>query len=314
MMTKNTRGHAILPGCATLVLAAVVFFANAANGFEIDFSKDSVEEVFDGATGTLPEVSEGMVVLPPKIVTREVPVKPGKKYKLQIMAQVDGDFVVEKNDRAHIQALQSHQNRLSSTYGITFQNGNGEEVPALGAGAMGGPWMGGFFLTNTLHPYVFVFYAPEDATSLRVTFQSNGRTTSLSSLQLVEETEEGTVNANPDFRYGELNYSGWKPSRDGRLYKRPDGKVVLNTGYGNSSSFFPLNPESRYRVSAIGEGTYLNIEYLDKNRKSIANRFLIRPTPEGAETEFVPPEGTVMGRMINVRPQLVQDIQIVEAK
>lgn len=254
-----------------LFLIAVLPFANTARAFQVDFSRDVPGELFDESTGGMPEVTDGLAALPARIDTRSLPVEALKKYKLRIDAEVTDDFVVEENDRAHILTRQSHLNRLSSGFSVIFQNAEGEEIPGFG-----GDTARGFFLTKKQHPYVAVFYAPAGAKNLRVRFQSNHRSTQIAGLQLVEETEEGTINPNPDFRYGELNYSGWKPQRDGRLYTRPDGKTVLNWGYRGDSPFFPLSPMRKYAVSATGEGGNLNIQYYDKDGKQIISRFLLR--------------------------------------
>lgn len=299
-------GYILRSGVRPL-LAALLLLANIASAFQVDFSKEAVEELFEG---NLPAISQGMAILPERIETRALPIEAGKKYKLQMTAQVDGDFVVEENDRAHIETL--HRDNLGATYKMRFYNDSGEEVSPLGRNAA---WTGGFFLTKNAHPYVMVFYAPEGATNLKVNFQSNGRTACLSNLKLAEETEEGTLNVNPDFRYGELNYCGWKPSGDGRLYQHPDGKSTLNAGFHYFSPFFPLNPKNTYHVSAIGEGGEVNIDYFDENLKFVVQgRFLIRLKPEGMETEFTPPEGTVMGRVTGIRSPIIQEIRIMEYK
>lgn len=293
-----------------IIIIALFAAATVGNAFQVDFSKEGSKELFSEAQGALPEVSQGKLTLPGRIETLALPVRAGKKYKLQITAQIDGDFVVEQNDRAHIQVLQSHLYRLTSSYTLIFLDAQGNEIGAVGSSVRGVPAPGGFFLTKEPGAYVFVFYVPEHATAMKVLFQSNGRITRLLNFQLIEEREEGTVNPNPDFRYGELNYNGWRPGRDGRLYERPDGKVVLNSGYGGVSQLFPLSPENKYNVSSIGEGAHVNIEYFDAEGTSIATRFLVRPTLEGAKTEFVPPEGTAAGRLSATRNVLLHEIRI----
>lgn len=286
--------HVMLP-----LIAALFPFVGVAGAFQVDFSKDGTEALFDASAKALPKRLEGLVSLPASIETLSLPVEAGKKYKLEIAAEVAGDFVTELNDRAHILTLQSHLNRLTSTYEVIFQDANGKEIPGLGGVTPGAtPSLRGFFLTNQRQPYIAVFYAPAEAASLKVRFQSKGRSTRIASLHLAEEGEEKTVNPNPDFRYGELNYTGWQPQRDGRLYTRPDGKSVLNTGYGGTSPFFPLHSGSKYRVSAIGEGDKISIQYFDKGGKSILSRFLFRPSPKGVETELIPPPGSIMARIV----------------
>lgn len=302
-----------------LFFAATCSFVGAVRSAQIDFSQDGVEALFDDSTKTLPKISEGLLTLPDRIETRTFPVEAGVKYKLEIAAEVAGDFVTEVNDRAHILTVQSFKYRLSSTYEIVFLDARGEEIPGLGGTAPGStPTSRGFFLTNRRQAYVAVFYPPAKAVSLKIRFQSNDRSTSIASLQLAEETAEKTVNPNPDFRYGELNYAGWQPQRDGRLYTRPDGKTVLNVGYGGASPFFPISPGTKYHVSAIGEspgnkGT-LNIHYYDDAGKSIRSGFLFRPTLKGVETEVTPPPGTVMARIVMYGGVILEEFKVTQAK
>ena len=302
-----------------LFLIGLFFLAGAARAIEINFPGDGVEALFDEATQALPEKSDGLVFLPDKIETRSFPVEAGKKYKLEITAKVGGDFVEELNERAHILTRQSFRNRLSSTYEMVFLDTKGNEIPGLGGTAPGHtPSQRGFFLTKRSQSYISVFYPPAKALALKIRFYSNGRPTQISGLKLAVETEEGTVNPNPDFRYGELNYSGWQPQRDGRLLTRPDGKTVLNVGYGGSSPFFPLSPGTKYRVSAIGEspqgkGT-LNIQYYDHEGKSIRSGFLFRPIPEGVATELTPPPGTVLARVVMYGGVILEEFKVIPVK
>jgi len=277
--------------------AAGLVVPGVTRAIEVDFSRDTAEGLFETAEGTVPKVSDGFATLTVRAGTHLLPVVGGKKYKLEIVARAEGDFVVEENDRAHILTLQSHQHRLSSTCEVVFQNADRKEIPGFGAdipGARTTPRL--FFLTKQLQTSVAVFYAPQDATGLRLRFRSNDRITRIASLRLAEETEENSLIPNPDFRYGELSYSGWHPQRDGRLYTRPDGKTVFHAGYGGSSPFFPLAEGITYEVTATGTGekdkATIQIQYFDKDGKSLLTRFLIRPDPKGATTRLTPPPGT----------------------
>lgn len=299
--------------------AASCVSVGAVRSAQINFSQDSAEVLFVDSTKTLPELSEGLLTLPDRIETRSFSVEAGVKYKLEIAAEVTGDLVTEVNDRAHIQTVQSFKNRLTSTYLIVFLDDGGEEIPGLGGTAPGTrPTSRGFFLTNRLEAYVSVFYPPAKAVSLTIRFQSNSGTTRIASLKLAEETTEATVNPNPDFRYGELNYTGWNPQRDGRLYTRPDGKTVLNVGYGGASPFFPLSPSTKYLVSAIGESPKgkgsVDIQYYDEAGKSIRKGFLFRPVPQGVATELTPPPGTAMARIVMYGGVILEEFRVTEAK
>lgn len=298
-----------------VLLVVSFFFAGAARAIEVDFSHDSVDVLFDDSSKALLEISDGLVTLPAQIETRAFSIETGKKYKLEITAKVAGDFVEELNERAHILTVQSFRNRLTSTYERVFLDANGEEIPGLGGTGPGAAAsQRGFFLTQRQQPYVAAFYPPAKAVALKVRFLSESQTTQIARLELDEETDEGTVNPNPDFRYGQLNYSGWQPQRDGRLYTRPDGKTVLNVGYGGTSPFFPLSPETKYRVSAIGEsaggkGT-VSIQYFDQQGTSIRSSFLFRPALQGVETELTPPPGTALARIVMYGGVILEEFKV----
>ena len=148
--------------------------------------------------------------------------------------------------------------------------------------------------------------------SHRLHFIPNRRLTQVSSVILEPESEENSVNPNPDYRYGELSYSGWKPGRDRRLYTRPDGKVVLPAGYGGRSPFFALTPGKHYNVHAKGNGGDMYLVYFDKMGKQIASRFMMRPGPEGAKTDFTPPEGVTTCRFELYGNAILEELRVTE--
>ena len=226
-----------------------------------------------------------------QVVLSPVAVAPGRKCKLMFGGRVDGDFAVEQNDRAHILTLQSN-GRLAAAYEILFYDAAGEPLRRSGFGGSG------FLLTGDWHDYINVFDVPPDAVTLSVRFEPRGRGVEIGSIRLGEENESGAINSNPDFRYGELNYCGWRPARDGRLYLRPDGQTVLNAGYGGMSPMFILKETSVYRMEAKGLGGRMSLTYYDDEGNRVASRHLLRPTPEGASVDLQPPEGTAAGRVV----------------
>lgn len=293
----------------TLFVAAIALLSLSHVGwaFEVDFSKNGVTDLFEVTEKKQPEVIEGQMVLPAEIETKALPIEPGKKYKLEISVRVDSDFVVEENDRAHIRMLKNHQYRLTSAYRVVFQNAEGENVRFLGSTS-------GFFLSKKLRPYTFVFTAPEGAAALKVNLRANNRKAYLAGLRLVEETEEKTVNPNPDFRYGDLSYSGWRPAREGRLYTRPDGKTVLHVGYSGTSPYFPLDPAKKYRITAVGEGGTMTLHYYNKDGKSLLSRAFGTVTLKGMEKEVQPPAGAVAGRVSMLGSLILEEFKVVEIK
>lgn len=300
--------HAVC-SLALLLLAQPV----KAAPFEVNFSQGVPTSLFDpeasGAAG-VPELdaSESGMVLPAKlssIFSRPLPVEAASKYRLQIKAALSSDFVIEKNSRAHILTLLSPGNEATSRVTVIFQDSEGKELPGIG---MITPEV--FFLTAEPHLYTTVFYTPPGAASLKLRFIPNRRLTLINTISLELEREELSINPNPDFRYGELSYSGWKPGRDGRLYTRPDGKVVLAPGYGGRSSQFLLTPGKRYDVLARGQGGTVRLTYFGEAGQQVSSRFLIRPTAEGATTDFVPPEGVVSCRLELFGTDLLEELRV----
>ena len=290
---------------------ALLMFSASTAGAEIvsnyDFRKaDTAKRVTlpKGATWVAPEgQNAGYVVLDPTIKQIDLPleaVRPGVKYRVNIRARIDGDYVVELNDRAHIESV-IRRGRYESNYRV--METQGETVSNRG---------GGFFLTKNWHTYVHVFYTSGVAETITVQFSPNNKKTYIERIAILADDEGGAINQNPDFRYGELNYCGWRPSRDGRLYDTPEGKTVYRSGYYASSPTFPLKALRAYRAIASGSSGALNINYYDSNGKSVGKRFLLRPSnKEPATVEFTPPEGTTSGNII-VTGHLLTALKIEE--
>jgi len=274
-----------------LLLLSSFLLSGGGRALEADFGKGvSPHEVFANAPDL--SVEDGKIRLPENLTSHPIPVEEGRKYLLQIMAEVAGPFVVEENERSHIIILRDPLYRRTAAYSVAFYDAADQEISALGRDRIAG-----FILTRQPGLYTNVFYAPPEAATMRVRFKANGRDARLASIRLVEETAEGTINPNPDFRYGELSYCGWRPQRDGRLYTRPDGKVVFNTGYLGGSSMFPLAGGKTYRFFARGSGSALNAIYYDHDGKQLVQRFLLRPAPQGVSVEATPPPGTAYCRI-----------------
>lgn len=297
----------------TLLLLTILSAAGRANAFEVDLSKGSAEALFGNDLKTPLTIENGQIRLPSRLSTIALPVQGLKKYKLEIDAQVHDDFVIEKNGRAHIMTLKSGGYRLSSKYSIEFFNAEGKTIESYGEGVARRGGTSGFFLSNKRYTYKDVFYTPEDARFIKVNFESNEKDTRIFALRLQEETAEGTVNTNPKFSYGELNYSGWGPGREGRLYVMPDGKGKLISGYRGRSTVFPLEEGKKYRIHAKGTRGRVEINYYDKKGKRIKTSALIGLAAEGKSTEFSPPQNTAMASLYLVSA-VMEEVSITEIK
>ena len=234
-----------------------------------------------------------------------IEVAPSTKYRLDLRARLDGGETVERNDRAHNEALRQNA-RWNSVYEVVFGGGDDDDDEA-------GKSHGGFILTGEWHDYVHVFHTPPGARKLTIRITPRGHTTLVARVALTPADEGGAINANPDFRYGELNYCGWRPQRDGRIYRRPDGKCVFNAGYGGSSPRFPLQPGKSYTATALGEGGQVTLNYFDDHGGKTSGRFLLRPAPEGVQTTFTPPEGTAAGSIVMYGGTVLESFKVEES-
>lgn len=242
-----------------------------------------------------------------QVDSEPMPIQGGKRYELNIKARLDSLFVVEKNDRAALLTLESFRFARTSTYELIFLNQNNEEISHFAYGGRG------FFLTANWYQYTMAFYTPADATSMKIIFRPAKRTTYVRDGRLEELKDQTTINLNPDFHYGELNYAGWRTQREGLLLTRPDGKVIFRAGYGGGTSVFPLDPQSTYRIVAKGSGRTINMVYYNEAGKQLNSRFLTRPSANGdTSAEFTPPEGTCYGRLVTYGVTALESCEIVK--
>lgn len=232
----------------------------------------------------------------------EFPVKPDTKYRVVLRARVGGSFTIEQNDRAHIQAIR-RRGRYDSVYNVTITRDGERDSYSAG---------GSFFLTSEWYDYTHVFRSSAHAKTAQITIETRNNQSEISGVAILPDDEGGVLNNNPDFRYGELNYCGWHPQRDGRIIERPDGKFVFRSGYGGSSPRFPLMAGKTYTLSAVGIGGSLTLFYYDTNGKGLGSRFLLRPAGNKVVSETLsPPEGCVRGGIV-AYSSILESFTVVE--
>ena len=287
-------------------LLALALFAAAAHAGQTVYQQDC--DVPDAAT-ILDTAVQGAEMVPAEkggnflklaedvhaAALKAFPAAPETKYRFSFLGRIEDENTVEKNDRAHIEMLRTY-GRFAPAYAILFLDAHGNQIESKFHGCSGA------VLTSDWYRYVYVFYSPAGTRSMKIEFLPRKRPFHADDLEVTVESEEGAVNCNTDFSYGELNYCGWRPARDGRLYKRPDGEIVLKSGYGGGSTYFPLHEGKNYRVYVRGQGQVpggsVRMNYYDEEVNRLGQRFLLRPTPDGGHVDLAPPPKTRYGSVV----------------
>ena len=128
-------------------------------------------------------------------------------------------------------------------------------------------------------------------------------------------TDEGSVNCNPDLRYGPLNYAGWQNvlvHDRAELLPQEDGTHVYESGYGSRSEDFPLTAGKSYRLFVRGKpyGGYRWVKvfmYDDAGKQT--GVVSMHGSPEGASMDFAAPANTVKG-CFTVHNHLLKEVRI----
>ncbi len=291
----SIRTMLLLTGlCGSLMLPANPIHTQS---FDTEQPEAYLESVVEGVTTVQTEDGGMCLALPAELrvsTMKAMPVTPETTYKLTFLARTDRSDTVESNDRAHMEMLQSY-GRFLPMYELLFFDSDGEQIQRSGRG------FGGSILTSDWYAYSLAFQPPPETAAVKIRFSPRNSPLYIDNLEIVS-IDDGTINVNPEFEYGELNYSGWRPARDGRLYTRPDGKTVFKSGYGGVSPFFPLRETVTYQLYARGQrqttNGWLSLTYYDAEGKRLGDRFLLRPTVEGESVELVPPPGTFEARLV----------------
>jgi len=244
-----------------------------------------------------------------QVLTKPIHLTPLTKYKLEIVAKVEGMAAFEDNPRALEIALDDRFTQYESTpnASVRLYNSEGESAKV----GIYLPRM--FFITKNLTRYVHIFYTSKDTDFAVITFQSPHAKLFLKSITVVPETEEGTINPNPDFRYGELSYNGWHPKGGGRIEAVEDGKFTFSSTGDTNSARFPLDANQNYTASVVKQGGRIDIHFMSEEDRRIDSRLLFRQTEYEGETSFFTPEGTSYAYLSTRFPVTLERIEIRKA-
>ena len=238
---------------------------------------------------------------------KKVRIKPNVKYKLDFMAKVDGDDVIEKNSR--IGLVQVSSGNILYHWRIVFFDSTGKRIPrAVQDNHLS-------LVSNKWKKYTSVFYTPPNAAYLQLGFSNrnprNGMM--LENIDLKLCPDEGAINCNPAFSYGAYNYAGWRfIISGGELLKTGKGKYALDSAYGSTGRKFPLVSDGTYRLYARGiksKGySVVNIFFVDAKGKNL-KQIHMRAAPEGKYIDFVPPAKTAFA-YFRVYKHILEEVRL----
>jgi hypothetical protein len=295
----------LLSALSLLLAAASV---NAQTVVDISFDNDNYakhfESTVDGvALGKSPGqqsclIIDGEAEAQP---LKPIKVQPLQKYKLTMRAAIDAVDTIETNDRLS-EFSSVARGKSFAGCDLYFSDKDGVRVlfALYGKDRFAGTRKieaeGVDVVSRKRHDYVIVFYAPPMADALHIKLAPRKRNLLVEKMVLEVEDAEGTVNCNPDFRYGELNLSGWRPDTEGRLFRRPDNTTVLKCGTAATSSVFVVDDELRYSFLCKGIGYdkksgKVIVLFFDENGNELGHTHLFwdRDMQEGATKAGIRP-------------------------
>ena len=276
----------------TLLIALSTNATQAAPPLEVDFSSaKAVEHLVNDASGRVHASQVGgvhaLVVADATAHFRDVVVKPATKYTLKLDAAFEGDVEsIEENPRFEVFARLGHTSPRLPSREIRFVDAAGKSTGKALVYSM--PF-------KNRRTYQDVFYTPRDAASARIGLASGkGIRLVLSQLKLEETADEASLNVNPAFQLGPVNYSGWQNiSAGGQLIER-DGKPILDTKYGSTGQIIPLPGPGTYAISAKATSNGYNSVVILRVYDAHGEKLMQASTRRyGPRTYFVPPKNAV---------------------
>ncbi|QDU96993.1 hypothetical protein [Lignipirellula cremea] len=301
------------------VLACAARPALAAPPLDLDFAKPhAIDGLLKDPAGRLQiESVDGAAVLVADDTTvrfQDIAVKPNGRYVLSLTAGFQGNGEsIEENP--HFEVF----NRL----GQTGANLPSREIRFLDAsGKSAGQTLRYGLPFKSMHDYVDEFYAPAGAVTARIAI-STGKANRLllAKAVLAESRETETLNINPTFALGPVNYAGWTNISAGGQLIQQDGKTIFDTKYGSSGQPIPLTQSGTYAISAKATGNGYNSIVIIRVYDADGKELMRASTRQyGPPTYFVPPADAVYASFLvysclleEVRLQRVGDVSAIEA-
>jgi hypothetical protein len=245
-----------------------------------------------------------MVIDDTTVRFEDAPVRPNTKHTLSFEGSFSGDVEsIEENSRFEIFTRLGQVSPVLPSRRIEFLDATGQPLASSLQYAM--PFC-------SQHCYSDVFYTPANAASLRLHIASgDGVAFKLRNLTLAATTDEGSINVNPAFGLGLMNYSGWQRISAGGQIIELDGKTVFDTKYGSRGMAFPLPGPGTYALSAKATANGYNSCVQVHVFGAKGNTLLKVSTRRyGPARYFVPPQEAVAASFL-VYSCLLEEVRLV---
>ncbi len=235
---------------------------------------------------------------------KDLPVRPNTKYTLSFGGSFSGDVEsIEENSRFEIFTRPGQVSPVLPSRRLEFLDATGRPLASSLQYAM--PF-------RSQHCYTDVFYTPANVASLRLHIASGeGVSFELRNLTLAATADEGSINVNPAFRLGSLNYSGWQRISAGGQIIELDGKTVFDTKYGSRGMAFPLPGPGTYALSAKatanGYNSCVQVHVFDAQGNTLLK---VSTRQYGPPSYFVPPQEAVAASFL-VYSCLLEEVRLV---
>lgn len=244
-----------------------------------------------------------------------VRLEPCTKYKLTLRAYTDRADCIESNDNA-LAFARAANGRTYPEYLIRCFDKDGKPRNLMLYGKILINYSAPVISRNAAD-YVYVFYTPDNTAEMQLELRPNRNKLFVERFRLEKEEKEGTVNCNPDFRYGPLNPNGWHHQT--AFYQVPGGdRTVARCGYFNGSPFFLLDGNGSYSYyckgveAAPGKGVIV-VNFFDAAgvKTGTTHLFHGNEVKDGAARNGLkPPPGTSQAQF-NVTNMILSDWRVV---
>lgn len=231
-----------------------------------------------------------------------ITLEPKSKYKLTLRAYTERPDCIENNNLA-LEFARNSRGKVFPEYFINCFDKDGKQQNLMLYGKIRINFSAPVISRNA-EDYVYVFYTPDNIVETQLELRPNRNKLFVEYFRLEKEDSEGTVNANPDFRYGPLNPCGWAAQT--RFFRSPDGKNFAQCGYYNGSPFFLVNENDSYSYyckgveAAPGKAAIIVIFFDDKGVKiGTTHLFHGNEVKDGnSRAGLKPPPGTFQAQVV----------------